>query len=267
MILPAFTAFLLSCVSATSAQEMTGLEIMDEVADRHELPAEASVFGLSLVSANGRVQQRTLERFALKDETGLFQYLLSFSAPAGIDGVALLSHESDQGPDDQWTYLPSIGRARRIAGGGRRKSFLGTDYAYEDLTREDRACHSYSRLGSEGNKAEEGLIAIEATPSCSDEIAESGYRTRVHFIHPETFFIMRTEYYGRETGALVKTFDVLETSAVNGTSALRASTSVMTTVATGHSTRSTLISVSADAELVSKEMFTTRYLERGRHRR
>lgn len=61
------------------------------------------------------------------------QRLYVFTAPEDIRGTTLLIHEHPGQDDDIWLYLPSLGKVRRVAGGGRKNSFVGTQYTFFDL--------------------------------------------------------------------------------------------------------------------------------------
>ena len=48
--------------------------------------------------------------------------------------TALLIHVHGESADDQWLYLPALKRVKRISSSNRSGSFMGSEFAYEDLT-------------------------------------------------------------------------------------------------------------------------------------
>lgn len=65
------------------------------------------------------------------DET---RTILFFLAPPEVRGVGLLQWSKPHEEDTQWLRLPELERPRRISGSGKRESFVGTDFSYEDLS-------------------------------------------------------------------------------------------------------------------------------------
>ena len=57
-----------------------------------------------------------------------------FCEPKDVKGTAFLSHTHSLKPDDQWLYLPAIKRVKRIASANKSGPFVGSEFAYEDLS-------------------------------------------------------------------------------------------------------------------------------------
>ena len=71
---------------------------------------------------------RTLEVKNDGDKT-----LFIFDSPRDVKGTATLTFTHKKGPDDQWLYLPALKRVKRITSDNRSGSFVGSEFAYEDL--------------------------------------------------------------------------------------------------------------------------------------
>ena len=54
--------------------------------------------------------------------------------PSRCPGHGLLVHAHRDGADEQWIYLPALRRVRRINSANQSGSFMGSEFAYEDLT-------------------------------------------------------------------------------------------------------------------------------------
>jgi len=50
--------------------------------------------------------------------------LIVFNRPPDIDGTALLTHAHKSGEDDQWLYLPSVARVKRISAANKSGPFV-----------------------------------------------------------------------------------------------------------------------------------------------
>jgi hypothetical protein len=89
---------------------------------------------MELISADGQKRLRELEISAM-DKGGLRKSLLRFTSPADIAGTGFLALENDQGETEQFLYLPALKRTRRIVTGQKGRSFVNTDFTYEDMER------------------------------------------------------------------------------------------------------------------------------------
>ena len=69
--------------------------------------------------------------------------LTIFDRPADIKGTALLTFSHKKGPDDQWLYLPALKRVKRISSGNKSGAFMGSEFAYEDLSSQEVEKYTY----------------------------------------------------------------------------------------------------------------------------
>jgi len=76
-------------------------------------------------------------------ETG-DRILVRFTYPNDIKGTAFLVWEHPNADDERFLYLPALGRVRRIAGGEKQESFIGSDLSYEDIGGRELADYTYS---------------------------------------------------------------------------------------------------------------------------
>lgn len=60
--------------------------------------------------------------------------LIQFFSPGDVDGTALLSHARVTKADDQWLFLPSLSRVKRISSANKSGPFVGSEFSFEDLT-------------------------------------------------------------------------------------------------------------------------------------
>ena len=128
--------------------------------------------------------------------------LFVFDEPRDVRGTAFLVHAKTQGADDQWLYLPALKRVKRINSANRSGSFMGSEFAYEDMTPPEVEQFAYRYLRDEAC-GELTCTVVERTPR--DE--RSGYRRQVVWQDTDELRLWKVEYYDRRD-ALLKTLDV-----------------------------------------------------------
>lgn len=251
--------------SAPSYEGWTGRQIMAEWERRQRLDAEQAQVVMRLTDRSGNETRREMRQLQLKLENGLFQYLMVMDTPASIRGTAVLTWERKGASDDQWTYLPAIGRVKRIVGGTKRSYFLGTDFTHEDFEVEDLEAFRYDR---QANDIAAGVpcFVIDAVAEGAELSRETGYARRRIFIDQEHFVERRVDYFDRGSGKHIKTLEVLEIEPVSET-AWRPKVSVMALTDGSHSTRLEVVSRDLKGTGLSGDMFTPNYLTSQRHMR
>lgn len=264
-----------SSLGAAHAEELTGRQIMDEVSRRHDRPYEAENQDMTLIDRRGNTEDRTLRRFAREVDGGLYRYLVVFDAPAGVRGVALLTWQNRGTSDDQWMHLPAYGRQmKRSADGGKRNYFMGTDFAFEDMTAEERSKYRYERQpdaiakmnDQSGATVEEiDSYVVDAYPKDEALAAETGYQYRRLYVSKDHYFIRRIDFYDRR-GQFIKTQTTWDMVALDG-NAWRANTILMDNHKEEHKTLVRITSRDLTDAAVPAEMFEQRWVTSGRHLR
>ncbi len=121
--------------------------------------------------------------------------LIMFEAPADVKGTAVLSHANAEGEDEQWLFLPSAHRTKRISAANRTGAFAGSEFSFEDLTGNDARKHGWKYLGEQGN-----TVNVEATP----KDAASAYSKRVLHVDGKEMRISSIDFFDRR-GEKLKT--------------------------------------------------------------
>ena len=176
---------------------------MKEQKTRHQVAKEETTVTMELVSKRGRQKERQLSIYSLQLANDLSKGLIKFTGPADIRGVGVLTWEQGQDKDDdQWLYIPAARRVKRIASGGKKNAFMGTDLAFEDLRPENLAAHDYKLVKEEPLDGHDCYV-VESTPSTKKETKESGYGKRIFWIRKDILVSMKTEFYNKR-GTLLK---------------------------------------------------------------
>ncbi len=211
-----------------------------------------STFRMQLASKRGEQVTRTIVSYHKRYGADQSKSLVFFREPEDIAGTGLLVW-SDGGSDQQWLYLPDLGRVRQIAASARGESFMGTDFNYSDLADTDVDERTHELLGEEEFEGQP-VYKLESVPKESDI-----YRKVVSWVNRETFLPVRIEYYDT-AGALLKTGSFRDVRLVSGVPTPFAI--AMENVQTGHSTKLSLLEIDCGRAL-KDELFTERYLKRG----
>ena len=70
--------------------------------------------------------------------------VIVFEKPRDIRGTALLTHaQIEPSDDDQWLYLPSVKRVKRISSSNRTGKFVSSEFSYEDLGSQEVNDYTY----------------------------------------------------------------------------------------------------------------------------
>lgn len=154
-----------------------------------------------LTNAAGDSTTRALEISTLEkasEEVG-DKSIVVFSSPRDIDGTALLSHAKILDPDDQWLFLPALKRVKRISSSNKSGPFVGSEFAFEDITAQELNKYDYEWLREE---ACGDLICdvIERRPRYEN----SGYVRQVAWYDQTAFQLRQIDFYDRKD-ALLKT--------------------------------------------------------------
>ncbi len=187
------------------SDELTGRQIMEQVEKRQKLDDETRTLEMRLLDGRGGQKIRQARMWNMENDSGLEKIMLVFLEPGDVKGTGLLTWEQASRADDQWLYLPASRRERRIAGGGKKDRFMGTELAYEDLRAENLDEHQY-RLLDEQTLDGAACYRVEAILLDEKERRSSGYGKRILWIRKDIFFTAKVEYFDKR-GRPIKTLD------------------------------------------------------------
>ncbi|MEE4381433.1 MAG: outer membrane lipoprotein-sorting protein [Pseudomonadales bacterium] len=159
-----------------------------------------------LHDGRGRTSERALRLLTLEgtgEDGAGDRTLIVFDEPRSERGTALLTWTLP-GDDDQWLYLPALKRVKRIAARNRSGPFVGSEFAYEDLTEEQVDAFEWRHEGVEGCSLGE-CHRVERIPV----EPWSGYSRQVAWYDREALRLVRVEYFDRK-GDLLKVLEATE---------------------------------------------------------
>ena len=183
---------------ALDAAQQRGLEIAAE-ADRR-----ASGYGhseetltMTLRDKRGNQRTRTLRLRSLEQTDDGDWSLTIFDEPADVRGTALLTYSHGLEPDDQWIFLPALKRVKRISSKNKSGPFMGSEFAFEDLSSFELEKYHYTYLRDEAC-GELQCTVSEWVPAYQ----HSGYSRMEVWLGQDEFRTQRIEFYDRNGGHL-----------------------------------------------------------------
>jgi len=198
MILP------ISGLWAQTAEEK-GLAIAVE-ADKRDTGwiDEQTEMSMILRNKRGQESRREIRLKIMEVEDDGDKSISIFDTPRDVKGTAFLSYTHALEPDDQWLYLPALKRVKRIASANKSGPFMGSEFAYEDLTSSEVKKYTYKWLRDESLEGKD-VFVIERYPAYEN----SGYTRQIVWIDKEMYQPLKIEFYDRKN-ALLKTLVMTE---------------------------------------------------------
>jgi len=175
-----------------------GLEIAVE-ADRRDTGFHDSTASMRMILRNKQGDESTREirvRTLEQDNDG-DRSLTTFDEPADVKGTNFLSFTHKTGPDDQWLYLPALKRVKRISSRNKSGPFMGSEFAYEDISSQEVEKYTYKYLRDEPC-GELTCFVVERYPV--DKY--SGYSRQVAWIDTQEYRPQKIVFYDRKNAAL-----------------------------------------------------------------
>ena len=197
LILP-ITLLPLELAAATAEEK--GLAIAVESKQRNSgwIDQQADM-EMILRNRQGEESKRSISTKTLEIDNDGDKSLTIFDSPKDIKGTAFLSFTHALVPNDQWLFLPALKRVKRIASANKSGPFVGSEFAYEDLSSLEVEKYDYKWLRDEDIQGLATFV-VEQYP----KYKHSGYTRVVTWYHQETYQPLQAEFYDRKD-ALLKT--------------------------------------------------------------
>lgn len=173
-------------------EKLTGRDIAQRVYDRDDGQDSFTSGEMVLIDKRGkkRVRKITVQE---KDYGKLTKTLIRFTEPADIEGTGFLSWENEDGEDDQFLFLPELKRVRRVVSSQKNKSFVNTEFTYEDMERR-KVDDDEHRLLQEEEVDGKACYVVESIPKGGKK---SQYSRLVSWVLKDIYLPIKVEYYGK----------------------------------------------------------------------
>ena len=257
MIKKLFFAIIYFSLAGTIAFAQDASTIVEKSRNRIKADTVSTRSKMILTAKNGTVSERVMDQYSKKDGRENNRAVIVFQDPASVKGTRFLTMENPGKDNDQWIFLPSLGKVRRIAASEGSGSFMGSDFSYDDISSVDRKTDlDNHKILREEKIREKDCYVIESVP----KDASYQYSKMIQWIDKANFVTYKVELYDKK-GTQVKLLEVLEMREVQGR--LANMVTKMTTLASGTST-SLNVSILKYDDPIPEGVFTTNYLETGR---
>ena len=188
---------------AAETPEEKGLAIALE-ADSRDTGFGDNVADMTMILKNKQGQQtsRVLRTRTLEQAEDGDKSLIIFDNPGDVKGTAFLSFTHKAGPDDQWLYLPALKRVKRIASGNKSGPFMGSEFAYEDISSQEVEKYHWKYLRNETMDGRDHFV-LERDPVDP----KSGYTRQMAWVDVDEYRVFKVDFFDRGD-ALLKTLTV-----------------------------------------------------------
>jgi hypothetical protein len=252
-----FMFFVSGLVLAASLNAQDAASIVDASRNRIDADTVSTRARMVITAKNGSTTERVIDQYGKDDAQGKSRTVIVFQQPAGVKGTRFLTLENAGGDDDQWIFLPSLGKVRRIASSEGGGSFMGTDISYADLSAASRdAGEDTHTLLREEQYEGTSCYIIQSVP----KDASYQYAKMLSWIDTATLVNYKIEAYDQR-GTLVKTLVSSGFRDVQGF--LTPQQLTVTTIAAKTST-TVYTDIIKYNDPIPDTVFNTRYLETGR---
>jgi len=225
---------LAQAIANANSPEAKGLAIA-ELADYRDLgwkDSEAEMI-MTLRNRAGRESIRHLRVKSMEVLGDGDKGLSIFDRPRDVKGTAVLTWSHSLKPDHQWIFLPALRRVKRISSRNKSGPFMGSEFAYEDISSQEVAKYSYKYLREERFNGMDCYV-IERYPAYK----YSGYTRQIGWVDKKHFNPQKTVYYDRKNSRLkTLTFNYYRSYLVNGKTFWRAKQFFMENHQTGKTTK------------------------------
>jgi hypothetical protein len=206
-LLPALATFTAALALADRAGEAR--KILQDSELRHRTKTQQYAGELTVVTKDGKVRRKGWRNFR-EGYAGDAKQLIRFLDPPEVKGVGYLSVGRPGKSPDQWLYLPSMKRERRIASQDREASFVGTDFNYEDIEEFDHEKLDVALIGEETLDGQPCWV-IEGRPR-----EKSLYEKRRVFVRKDILFLVRADLFKKGEADPIKRLVLSDIANVDG---------------------------------------------------
>jgi len=160
---------------------------------------QKSDLNMTLRNRQGQETERNIRNKQLEVLGDGDKSMSIFDSPRDVQGTAFLSYTHSKKPDDQWLFLPALKRVKRISSNNKSGPFMGSEFAYEDITSQEVDKYTYKWIKDEAVDGRDCFV-LERYPTYE----HSGYTRQVAWIDKEMYQPLKIDFYDRK-GSLLKT--------------------------------------------------------------
>ena len=184
--------------TADQAAKDRGLEIATAVQAQDDGFGDTeSSMTMTLINRAGKESIRRIRSRILEVPGDGDKSMTIFDQPADVKGTASLTFSHATEADEQWLFLPALKRVKRISSKNKSGPFMGSEFAFEDISSQEVEKYDYTYLGDE---TIDGITVhkIESIPTYK----HSGYTRLINYIDADRLVPVKTEFFDRKNAPL-----------------------------------------------------------------
>jgi len=188
-----FVILLVYLTCPAQAKQLTGRNIAQKMY-AVDTSRDSKRTAIMVINRKGQKLVRKMESCDKKygpDERGLIKFI----EPPDVRGIMYLtwSYENVERDDDMWIFLPAESLVRRISGGGKKGSFMRSDFANEDIEKREVDDDEHRLLKSEEFSGVDCYVVERIAKKQKD----TNYSKRVVWVRKDTWLPIKVEYYNK----------------------------------------------------------------------
>lgn len=157
-----------------------------------------SILIMDLFDKSGKqTEHRIIKQFG-NDKDGLTQTVFDITTPKTVKDTRILQAEKKGKSDDKWIYMPSLKQTRRIATQERKKSFVGSEFTYNDMTIRKFEDDAHTMMNENATKKSNGkdcaCYQVKSVPVQNKNV-EFAYR--IQYIEKETLLPIAVDFFDK----------------------------------------------------------------------
>lgn len=187
---------LFSLLISLSADDLTGRDVIMKMESSEKVlttKMEIKLTHTDIKNGKEKVRIRELIRYHKRYKNGNYKSkeLLRFSKPDIIKGTGFLIWSNRTGSNEQWLFLPKLKTAKQIESKEKTKSFMNTEFSYEDLESFNKSDEQYFLNGKEilDNR---NCYIVEVIGH-----TQTQYKRRLAWIDSKNWLLHKVEFYDK----------------------------------------------------------------------
>jgi len=192
------TIALFTLAGSLFAQDTKGLEIAQKAEEADNgWKSVSNSLTMTLTNRNGQQTTRKMHGYNKEVEGDGDMSMNIFDTPKDVKGTASMTYTHKTGDDDQWLYLPAIKRVKRISSSNKSGPFMGSEFAFEDLSSQEVEKYTYKYIAEEKVNGVD-TYKIERYPVSKS----SGYKRQIVWFNKDNYRPEKVAYFDRKDSPL-----------------------------------------------------------------